>query len=102
MPWASALAEPPADMIVQRCLPHAEIAARLQREFKEQKLGHGISSDGNLLEIFVAPAGGFTVVKTTPRGVACIVDFGEDWQTLHQLEMIGLTGGGPATAPTPF
>lgn len=90
-PYAPALAEQRSGVIVQRCSSHAEITGKLQRDFGEQKVGHGISGDGNLVEIYVASAGNFSVVKTTPRGVACIVDFGESWQTLHRLEVIGLT-----------
>lgn len=85
-PGRPALAEPTPRIIAQTCLPHAEIAAKLLSDFKEAKLGHGISADGNLVEVFIAPAGTFTVVKTTPRGVSCIVDFGEGWQTIDQFE----------------
>jgi hypothetical protein len=31
------------------------------------------------------------VIKTTPAGLSCVVDFGEGWQTLHQLEQVGFT-----------
>ena len=53
--------------------------------------GTASQSDGTLVEIFLAPSGTFTVIKTTPAGLSCVVDFGEGWQTLHQLEQVGFT-----------
>lgn len=73
------------------CLPHDGVDTKLQREFGERELGRGISADGTLVEIFMAPSGNFTVVKTTPGGVSCVVDFGEGWQPLNQLETVGFT-----------
>ncbi|HEV8392333.1 MAG TPA: hypothetical protein VGQ35_20935 [Dongiaceae bacterium] len=87
--------------ILQICRTHAEIEAKLLSDFGERKLGHGISGDGNLVELFTAPSGTFTVVKTSPHGVSCIVDFGESWQTLTPLEAAGLSEDGPIAA-TPF
>ncbi len=101
-PGRLALAEPTTRTIAQTCLPHAEIAAKLLSDFKEKKLGHGISGDGNLVEVFIAPAGTFTVLKTSPQGVSCIVDFGEGWQTLHQLEVTGLSDDGLKRELIPF
>jgi hypothetical protein len=86
-------------LIVQICLAHADIEAKLLSDFGEKKLGHGISGDGTLVELFIAPTGTFTVVKTSPRGVSCIVDFGESWQTLNALEVTGLSGAEIEPAP---
>jgi hypothetical protein len=102
VPGQPALAQSTNRLIVQICLPHADIVAKLLSDFGEKKLGHGISGDGNLVELFIAPNGTFTLVKTSPRGVSCIVDFGESWQTLNQLEVTRLSEGDPTVAPTPF
>jgi hypothetical protein len=75
----------------QACLPHEGVGTKLRREFGERELGRGISADGTLVEFFMAPSGNFTVVKTTPGGVSCVVDFGEGWQPLNQLETVGFT-----------
>jgi hypothetical protein len=100
-PGPSAEAQSPNRLIAQICRTHAEIEAKLQNDFGERKLGHGISADGSLVEIFAAPGGTFTVVKTTPRGVSCIVDFGDSWQALDPLEAAGFSEDGSKTA-TPF
>lgn len=90
-------AQPTQRLIAQICRPHAEVEAKLLSDFGERKLGHGISGDGTLVELFAGPSGTFTVVKTSPRGVACIVDFGESWQTLRLLEAAGLLQDGVET-----
>jgi hypothetical protein len=80
------------DVSQQRsCMPREGADDKLRLEYGEKVLGHGISKDGTLVEIFLAPSGTFTVIKTTPAGLSCVVDFGDGWQTLHQLEQVGFT-----------
>lgn len=81
----------PAASAARNCLPHDSAGDKLRAEFGEKVLGRGVSSDGTLVEIFLSPSGTFTVIKTTPKGMSCVVDFGEGWQTLNQLESVGLT-----------
>jgi len=101
-PGRAALAQSPTRTIIQLCLPHAQIEEKLLSDFQERKLGHGISADGHLLEIFMAPSGTFSVVKTSPRGVSCVVDFGEGWQTFHPLEQVGFPPEDLKVEPAPF
>ena len=80
------------DVAQQRsCMPREGADDKLRSEYGEKVLGHGVSSDGTLVEIFLAPSGTFTVIKTTPARLSCLVDFGEGWQTVHQLEQAGFT-----------
>jgi hypothetical protein len=72
-------------------MPHDGAHGRLRIIWGEKILGHGVSNDGTLVEIFLAPSGSFTAIKTTPGGPGCVVDFGEGWQTLHQREQLGFT-----------
>lgn len=81
------------------CMPHDGADDKLRLEYGEKALGHGISKDGTLVEIFLAPSGTFTVIKTTPAGLSCVVDFGEGWQTVHQLEEVGLARDTLKSAP---
>ena len=93
---------PPQGPQPRTCLRHDGVDSKLQDEFGEKVLGRGISKDGTLLEVFLAPAGTFTVIKTTPDGLSCVVDFGEGWQTLNQLESVGYAPEDFKGAPTPF
>ena len=77
------------------CLPHEQAEQQLHRTYNEKKIGHGISGDGNLIEVFMSSAGSFTVIKTSPAGVSCIVDFGEGWQSIDELETALLAPDAP-------
>jgi len=79
------------DAAQRSCMSHDGADDKLRSEYGEKILGHGVSKDGTLVEIFLASSGTFTVIKTTPSGLSCVVDFGEGWQTLHQLEQVGFT-----------
>jgi len=93
----------PAQQGQRTCLPHDSADAKLRQEFGEKVLGRGVSKDGTLLEIFMAQNDGtFTVIKTTPDGTSCVVDFGEGWQTLNQLESVGFSPQDLKPVPTPF
>ena len=81
------------------CMAREGADDKLRLEYGEKVLGHGVSKDGTLVEIFLAPSGTFTVIKTTPSGLSCVVDFGEGWQTLHQLEEVGFTPETLKSAP---
>ena len=74
---------------VRSCLPHDNVNVTMNQQYGEKLIGQGISSDGTLVEIFMAQNGSFTVIKTSPQGTSCVVDFGDGWRTLNQLESIG-------------
>jgi hypothetical protein len=86
LPAAVASAQSPERRESPACLPHEQAEDQLHRTYNEKKIGHGISGDGNLIEVFMSSAGSFTVIKTSPAGVSCIVDFGEGWQSIDDLE----------------
>ena len=93
----------PGEQPQRTCLPHHGIDARLRHDFGEKILGRGISNDGTLLEIFIAQDGRtFTVIKTTPQGLSCVVDFGDDWQPLNQIDSVGFRPDDLKVTPTPF
>ena len=80
---------PPVPQRVRTCLPHENVDFTMKQEYGEKLIGQGISSDGTLVEVFMAQSGSFTVIKTSPEGTSCVVDFGDGWRTLNQLESIG-------------
>ena len=86
LPAAVASAQSIERRAAPACLPHQQVEDQLHRAYAEKKIGHGISGDGNLIEVFMSSAGSFTVIKTSPAGVSCIVDYGEGWQSIDELE----------------
>ena len=62
------------------CGPHNTVVMLLRQYYSEQVQALGITSTGELVEIFVSPRGTWTVVMTTPSGPSCLVTAGVDWQ----------------------
>jgi hypothetical protein len=68
------------------CLPHDQVAERLGQRFQEKRVGSGVSGDGTLVEIYMSATRSFTVIKTNPSGVSCVVDYGIGWQPIVEME----------------
>ncbi len=62
------------------CVQRSKAVEHLFENYQEQPISHGIASSGHLVEIFVGPSGGFTILATTPQGLACILATGENWR----------------------
>lgn len=77
-----AAAEDPA---IPRCGPRMAMAALLKSEFGEVKTAQGLSVDGTLTEVFAGPNGSFTIIKTSPVGMSCIVDTGIGWRSQNDM-----------------
>lgn len=69
------------------CGNRGAIVKRLEERHKEKSQALGLSSEGAVFEVLVAPDGGWTILVTSPEKGACIVAVGEAWQ------MLQLTGG---------
>lgn len=76
------------------CLDRDEFLARLAERYGEQPIGFGLTPDGRVLEVVVShQSGSWTIIVTSPDGVACGLAAGEAW---------GLRGRSPAPdAPIP-
>lgn len=63
------------------CHDHHEVARQLAAAYDEIPVSIGLEGDGNLLQVFSsARTGSWTMVRTMPDGIACIVAAGSDWQ----------------------
>lgn len=71
-----------------QCAPRDQIVARLATGFDETRQGAGLTAapDGQaqVVEIFAADSGSWTLIVTLPDGQSCPVASGEGWQTLHE------------------
>jgi hypothetical protein len=64
------------------CKPLDKMRADLASQYQEVLTGIGRTLDGNMLMQFQSKDGAtYTVVLVSPRKVACIMEFGTDWQT---------------------
>jgi hypothetical protein len=69
------------------CGDRGAILKRLEERHHETRHGLGLSSDGAVFEVLVAPDGGWTILATDPKKGTCVIAIGEAWQILQ------LTGG---------
>lgn len=66
----------------QLCASRSDFIAFLKGHFGEVEVGQGLSSRGHLVEVFVSPAGNWTILLSQPDGRSCLVDAGEAWVTV--------------------
>ena len=64
----------------------------LASEYREQKIGAGITENGTVVEMFYSSASAtWTITITDPRtNITCLVAAGSDWQDTAEVEHIGL------------
>jgi len=60
-----------------QCAPITEALANLAATYGESVRVTGLMTDGNMLIITAAPAGGWTALQVKPGGEACMVGAGE-------------------------
>ena len=67
------------------CIPYDRMRDDLLRKYQEKPHGHGISGDGELMELYVSPDGEtWTIIQVKPQtGLACPRAFGTDWFVLE-------------------
>ncbi len=71
------------------CGKRAEIVERLSTGYEETQNSAGIAANGNLVEVFAAKKGNWTILFTKPDGVTCLMAAGENWSVLltHKREV---------------
>ncbi|MDP6428746.1 MAG: hypothetical protein QF393_12080 [Rhodospirillales bacterium] len=68
------------------CAAYDDLAALLGKKYGEHPVNWGLSSDGNLVEVFASDSGSWTVVVTNPRGISCIRAAGESWTVAPTMQ----------------
>lgn len=65
------------------CHDYAEIARQLRATYAEAPVSLGLQTDGNLLQVFSSSkTGSWTIVSTSPAGMACVLAAGQHWETV--------------------
>lgn len=67
---------------VPRCFNRHDLLAKLDSKYSEVPTAFGLSNDGGLLELFLSPSGGWTLVVRYPGEQPCIFGAGERWESL--------------------
>lgn len=80
---APAAAEPESQERRLPCHDAGEIHKQLSKKYDEAPVAFGLQTNGNLLQIYAsADKGTWTVISTSPAGLACIVAAGKSWESL--------------------
>jgi hypothetical protein len=64
------------------CGDRTAILKQLERRHEETPQALGLSADGGVLELLVAPSGGWTILVTYPKRPTCVLAVGQAWQTI--------------------
>lgn len=62
------------------CMKHKTLVGYLSAKFNEQPKAVGLVASAGLMEVYVSAEGTWTIVMTTPQGIACIVAAGDTWE----------------------
>lgn len=74
------------------CFERAQIIARLQAEYGEQRSGGGVQNAQSVIEVLVSPESGtWTILRTGANGMACILVSGTNWRDFEP-EPVGEDG----------
>ena len=75
---------PPAYAAPQ-CVPHTKLSEGLARNFGETVQAMGIAGNGTMIEVFAnSDNGTWSIVQTTPGGVACLVASGGSFEAVME------------------
>jgi hypothetical protein len=61
------------------CGQRQQIVDYLAAQYHQTRDSSGLSSSGWLLEVYVSSTGTWTIVMSSPKGTACMVDAGDGW-----------------------
>lgn len=70
----------PAFAAAIRCGPHELVTSMLAEQYQEQRQSIGLSETGLLMEVFASTAGSWTILLTSPGGLACIIAVGDGYE----------------------
>ena len=67
------------------CGDRQKVLARLADKYSEEPVAIGVTANGGVIEVLVAPDGTtWTILFTYPSGPSCLVASGEAWQELEE------------------
>ncbi len=74
-------AAPPVAQAQLGCGNRTAMVEQLSRTYGEARKGAGLAGQAALFEIWASDATGtWTILKTSPNGMACLIAAGENWR----------------------
>jgi hypothetical protein len=72
---------PPVARAQQACGDRNAMVEQLSRSYGEARKGAGLADQTALFEVWASSATGtWTILKTTPNGIACVIAVGDNWR----------------------
>lgn len=71
------------------CGKHDTIVAALKSNYQEERRAIALAATAGVVELYVSPAGTWSMVVTTPNGITCIAAAGKAWQALKPVAPVG-------------
>jgi len=68
------------------CGERDSIIEKLRHAHGERRRVEALTDAGTLMEVFVSPAGTWTIRITAPGGPSCLVSSGEGWRPVVQAD----------------
>lgn len=68
------------------CDDRTKFVEKLKNSFNEVPIARGISSLGQMVEVFASEKGTFSIVVTPPKGPSCLGMIGENWQNIPKKQ----------------
>lgn len=64
------------------CGPHKVVTSQLAKHYQEKREAIGLSATGMLMEVYASQHGTWTILMTSPAGIACIIATGERFEII--------------------
>jgi hypothetical protein len=68
------------------CSMHDDLVKMLNSKYSESLAGYGVAGQRNIVEVFIAERGSFTIIATNPNGVSCVIAAGQDWEKVAPVK----------------
>ena len=81
---AAIVAPTSASAQIVSCGERQVILNTLKDRYREGRTAFGITADGQLLEVFSAPSGSWTLLMTRPGGKSCLMSSGDGWRHITE------------------
>jgi hypothetical protein len=66
----------------QQCAPRGEVVKVLNAKYQESQRALGLINEKAMMEVYISPAGTWTMVVTNEAGIACVLAAGEAWDEM--------------------
>ena len=70
------------------CAPYMDMKQTIEEEFKEDKQVQAMVANGAVLEVYVDKDGSWSMILVSPRGLACMIASGSNWEQFKKADGI--------------